>query len=185
LNRFLAGKANRPHHLTAVEDGRTDTTLDFDNLFDGFAPYVAAVALRLIGDPTLVDDLVQEVFFDCFRKIETLNDREHARRWLVKVTVRKASRLLRRKKILSFFRLSTPVLPDPSMPSASADDRAAVIQLFTILERLPVQSRTAWCLRYLEGAELTEVAAACGCSLATAKRRISVAHRALLGEDHG
>ena len=185
MNRFSARHAtNRaPSHLRAVTDERAES-LDFDALFDAFSHYIAAVALRLVGDPDVVDDLVQDVFFDFYRQVPVLNDREHARRWLVKVTVRKASRLLRRRKLLSIFHLSPPLLPDPPMPSVSADDRAALVHLFTILERLPVSTRTAWCLRYLEGAELTEVASACGCSLATAKRRIASAQRAVLRGGH-
>jgi RNA polymerase sigma-70 factor (ECF subfamily) len=35
--------------------------------------------------------------------------------------------------------------------------------------------RIAWTLRMVEGLELAEVASACGCSLATAKRRIAAA----------
>jgi len=44
---------------------------------------------------------------------------------------------------------------------------------------VPTQERLAWSLRYLEGEPLDMVAASCGCSLATAKRRISAAKRVI------
>ena len=42
-------------------------------------------------------------------------------------------------------------------------------------ERQPSDQRIAWSLRYVEGYALGEVASACGCSLATAKRKIAAA----------
>jgi RNA polymerase sigma-70 factor (ECF subfamily) len=40
---------------------------------------------------------------------------------------------------------------------------------------VPTQPRIAWILRFVEDYRLDEVADACGCSLATAKRRIAAA----------
>ena len=42
-----------------------------------------------------------------------------------------------------------------------------------VLDRLPDDDRIAFALRFLEGLELTEVAAACQVSLATIKRRLA------------
>jgi RNA polymerase sigma-70 factor (ECF subfamily) len=54
--------------------------------------------------------------------------------------------------------------------------RAELALLDRMLARLPTKERMAWMLRYVEGCELPEVARMCGCSLATAKRRIAAAH---------
>ena len=175
---------SRPRHLRVVE-GDSKGVLSFDALFDRFAPYVAAVALRLIGDDDDIDDIVQEVFFDCARQIGSIQDMVHAKRWLSMVTVRKTRRLLRKRKLLGMLRLPLGHQTDPPMPGATADDKASVIHLFSLLEKLPVNHRIAWSLRRLEGAELTEVAAACGCSVATAKRWIRTAELALTGETNG
>jgi RNA polymerase sigma-70 factor (ECF subfamily) len=45
-----------------------------------------------------------------------------------------------------------------------------------------VEQRLAWTLRHIEGERLEDVAARCGCSLATAKRRIAAAHAHLQAE---
>lgn len=169
--------------LSSVRDDINDALLDFDSIFDRFAPYVASVALRLLGDESCVDDVVQDVFLDCFRKFDSLCNLEHARRWLVKVTVRKASKRLRKKKVAQFFTLSDPRCPEPSIPLVTADERAELVMLYCLLERLPVKLRLAWSLRYLEGAEISEVAYACGCSPATAKRRIREVQQVIMGDD--
>jgi RNA polymerase sigma-70 factor (ECF subfamily) len=48
-----------------------------------------------------------------------------------------------------------------------------------VLDRLPVNERLAWSLRHIEGEQLESVAVLCGCSLATAKRRIAAAQQAV------
>jgi RNA polymerase sigma-70 factor (ECF subfamily) len=173
-----------PVRLVAVHEDVLTPRLNFDQLFDRFAPYVAAVALRLLGDASQVEDLVQEVFLDCFRTINKLNNLEHARRWLVKVTVRKAVRRLRKKKIAIALGLSDSDVSDLPMPSATADERGAISLLYCLLARMPVNYRMVWSLRFLEGAEIQEIADACGCSVATVKRRLREASRMITGESH-
>ena len=169
-------------HLVAVSNDTGE--LNFDMLFERFAPYVASVAWRLLGDDAAVDDMVQDVFLECYRKIDRLQNLEHARRWLVKVTVRKASRRLKRKKIVHFLHLEDTTVPEPSVSPVTADERAQLVILYMLLEKMPVKERLAWSLRYLEGAEISEVAYACDCSPATAKRRIRAAQQMIKGEDH-
>ena len=50
--------------------------------------------------------------------------------------------------------------------------REALRQTYAVLERMPADERIAFCLRFMEGMELTETAEACGVSLATIKRRL-------------
>jgi RNA polymerase sigma-70 factor (ECF subfamily) len=48
-----------------------------------------------------------------------------------------------------------------------------------VLDELPAAERLAWTLRHVEGERLEQVARQCGCSLATAKRRIAAAQDAI------
>ena len=50
-----------------------------------------------------------------------------------------------------------------------------------LLGRMRTELRIAWMLRRVEGLELAEVASMCGCSLATAKRRIAEADESSRG----
>ena len=56
--------------------------------------------------------------------------------------------------------------------------------VYRVLDRLPVNQRLAWTLRYVEGEQLERVAELCNCSLATVKRRIKSAHDAVQREVH-
>ena len=46
-----------------------------------------------------------------------------------------------------------------------------------IIDQLPTNDRMAWMLRHVEGYALQEAADACGCSLATVKRRVAAAQK--------
>jgi RNA polymerase sigma-70 factor (ECF subfamily) len=67
----------------------------------------------------------------------------------------------------------------PIASGASAEQRALLSRVYAILESLPVDVRIAWTLRHVEGEKLESVARLCGCSLATAKRRIASAQQAM------
>ena len=53
------------------------------------------------------------------------------------------------------------------------ESRETVRRVYAILDRLAADLRIAFTLRFVERHSLAEVAALTGCSLATAKRRIS------------
>ena len=63
---------------------------------------------------------------------------------------------------------------------ADAEQRALLARVYAVLDELPVDARLAWTLRHVEGEEMSAVAALCGCSLATAKRRVALAHERLV-----
>lgn len=146
-------------------------------LFERFAPYVARIGLRLLGREAEVDDLIQEVFVAAFRQRHQIREPAAFRGWLATVTVRKARRLLRRRRLRSFVGLDTaPGVPELRDPGVSPEQRVLLARVYETLDRIPVDQRLAWTLRHVEGERLERVAERCGCSLATAKRRIAAAH---------
>lgn len=67
----------------------------------------------------------------------------------------------------------------------SPEDAAFMAEVYRILDRLPAAERLAWSLRHVDGERLDEVAEHCGCSLATAKRRIAAVQARIQREiDH-
>jgi RNA polymerase sigma-70 factor, ECF subfamily len=148
--------------------------------FGEHSGYVAGLAFRLLGRDGDVDDLVQDVFLEATRGLETLKEAGALRAWLATLTVRLAGRRIRRKRIASFLGFGDEG-PDAYVvsPEASPEQRVLLEQVYRVLERLPVAERIAWTLRYLEGEQLETVAEQCRCSLATAKRRIAAAQGAI------
>lgn len=153
-----------------------EQTLDLDGLFRRYAPYVAAIAHRLLGRDEDVDDTIQEVFVAAVRGVHALRDPAAIRGWLARVTVRVARQRLRKRRVRVFLGLDEPVVYDSVVDhSASAEQRALLSRVYSVLDDLPANQRIAWSLRHIEGEPLENVASMSGCSLATAKRRIAAA----------
>jgi RNA polymerase sigma-70 factor, ECF subfamily len=151
--------------------------LPVEDLYGRYARYVARLGFRLLGRDEGLDDLVQDVFLAATAaKVHSANEHE-ARGWLATVTVRLAGRVLRRRRLARFFGLGEGPSERLLSTGANADTVAAMALLYRRLEAAPTAERLAWTLRYVENEPLDEVARLCGCSLATAKRRIAAVQR--------
>lgn len=152
-------------------------SLDFDDLFRRYASYVATIGLKILGRRSDAEDLVQDVFYEAHRGLHRLRDAAAAKSWLGTIAVRVATRKLRRRKLGAVFGRgdSLDAYSELPAPELGEEERAALISLYRVLDGLPAQQRSAWVLRHVEGESNARVAELCGCSLATAKRRIAAA----------
>lgn len=146
-------------------------------LFDRFGALVDRVLLRILGDGADHDDRVQETFLEVLRTVTSLRDDASFKPWVTTIAVRVARAELRRRRVrrvLSLWR-------DDELPEVPFDDdhqgRETLRATYKILDALPTEERLAFTLRVIHREELTEVARLCGCSLATAKRRIARAEQ--------
>jgi RNA polymerase sigma-70 factor (ECF subfamily) len=150
---------------------------DFDTLFRRFAPYVGRIALSVLGAADEVDDIVQEVFVIAHRHLGSVRERSAIKAWLSRVTVREAARRLRRRRLRRILGVARDAADSPHLADhgATPEQRAMLLSIYRVLDGLPTAERLAWTLRHVEGERLEVVAQLCGCSLATAKRRIAAA----------
>jgi RNA polymerase sigma-70 factor (ECF subfamily) len=134
---------------------------------------VERLLYRVLGPDPEIEELCHEVFVAAFFSLDQLREPQALRSWLLSIAVRKARRLIARRRRWSFIRSVPPSdLPEQEATTSSADVSDALRSTYRILARLPVDDRIAFALRYVDGMELTAVAAATDVSLATAKRRI-------------
>ena len=151
-----------------------------DRLFRRHAASVLGLVTRLVGRSHDAEDIVQDALAAAMEQLSDLRDRAAFGPWLRTIAVRQTHRYFRKRKLLRAFGLDRGA-DDVTLASlvaagASPEVRAQLQRLDGVLAALPPEHRIAWCLRYVEGEALDEVAAACGCSLATAKRWIAAAH---------
>jgi RNA polymerase sigma-70 factor (ECF subfamily) len=160
---------------------------DFDALFHRFAPYVATIALRIMGRDDEVDDLVQEVFFEAHRGLAGLRSPDAVKGWLARICVRRATRRLKRRRLRALFR-AEPLDDHEQLacPQASPEQAAQVASAYRALSRLSADERVVWVLRHVEGHSLDELMELCRCSKSTVQRRLRAAEQALEeGQAHG
>jgi RNA polymerase sigma-70 factor (ECF subfamily) len=149
-----------------------------EEVYRRYAPYVAAVVLRLVGRHHEVDDLVQDVFVEATRGLGRLRSPDAIKGWLATIAVRLCRRRLRGRRLRAFLGLDAghdyATVADGA---ASPVDRLLLTRVYAVLDEVPVEARLAFALHHLEGERLEAVARLCRCSLATTKRRIALAQR--------
>jgi RNA polymerase sigma-70 factor (ECF subfamily) len=169
--------------LAPAPSSERDRARDLAELFTRYAPYVARIGFKLLGNDEELDDLVQDVFVEAHRGLAQLRSSDAAKGWLARITVRRAVRRLRRRRLRAFFSLEAmsehAALIDGA---ATPEERAHVAAIYRRLEALPVALRVVWVLRHVEGETLDQIAVSCGCSKATVQRRLRAAQRTL-GEE--
>jgi RNA polymerase sigma-70 factor (ECF subfamily) len=170
-----------PQDLVADADlPPQDPKAAVEDAFRRYAPLVASLGLRITALRDEIDDFVQEVFLRATRGIGGLRHQGATKAWLVSITINVARQRLRVKKLRKMVGMDNPTeyeeLVDPAL---SPEDRVLLTRMYRALDAMPVNQRLAWSLRHIEGERLETVALMCGCSLATAKRRIVAAQKVI------
>src|SRR4029079_16738162 len=101
----IACAVTRFAQVRGIEGGRVVSEEVLGDLFRRYAPYVATIGIRLLGRDDELDDLVQEVFIEAYRGFHQLRSSDAVKAWLARITVRRAVRRLRRRRLRSFFSL--------------------------------------------------------------------------------
>ncbi|CAN5186074.1 hypothetical protein BH18ACT12_BH18ACT12_24350 [soil metagenome] len=143
--------------------GRGD--LDWPVLYERHGPELSAFVLRLIGDATATQDIVQDTFVRAIQKQATLRDHRAARAWLHRIAARLVTDRCRRRALLTF----TPFAGTERAPEHDVDTAALVR---TALAKIPADQAVALVLAYHEGFTQAEVAELLGVPAGTVKTRI-------------
>ncbi len=157
--------------VAALKDGEPGAG---NALFFAYGGYVRRVLMRVMGPDPELGDLTQDVFVAALESVHKLAQPGALRGWLAQIAVFHARHCLRGRKqwsILRFF--SHDTLPPGRAREADFEASEALRATYRALSSLPVDERIAFTLRFVEGMNLTDVAAAAGVSLATAKRRLA------------
>ena len=157
---------------------------DLDALYRRFSPYVAAVAIRLLGRDHEIDDLVQDVFLNALRGISQLRDAHAIKAWLAKVTVRLSVRRLRKRRLLAVLQLGAASgdYEQLASPDTSSEQKALLAAVYSVLDRMPARTRVIWLLRHVLDESLQSIAELTACSQSTVQRRLRDAE-SLLAEE--
>jgi RNA polymerase sigma-70 factor (ECF subfamily) len=165
--------------IRAVARGSGDAVAE---LYDRYGATVYGLALRVLGQPDLAEDVVQDVFAQVWREAGRYDaSRSTVAGWIVMLTRTRAIDRLRARRARPD--LTAAVDASRAAPLASA---APTPELTTIvaedthlvrgaLARLPEQFRSLVELAYYEGLTHSEIAARTGIPLGTVKTRLRTA----------
>ncbi|MQA91796.1 MAG: sigma-70 family RNA polymerase sigma factor [Gemmatimonas sp.] len=184
LHRTL--EANRPADGASLSAQASPTEGEFDALYERLKPSLWRYVHRLVGDPDVSDDVVQEAFVRLLKK-PNLSENA-ARLWLFTVAtnlVRDRGRTTaRRRRLLT----AVPVEgPSPNLADRQLEREEQVRAVRVALERLPERDRQLLLMReegfkYREIAEVIGTApSSIGTLIARATKRFTEVYRPVEG----
>lgn len=150
-------------------------------LFNRYRDRVARQILRMVGDPAVVDDLVQEVFIAAFTALPRFRGDAQLGTWLYAIATNRtrnwwdSQRRRRRREDIA-----------ATQPGEAANDPEADLvaqqqrdRLYAALGTLPDKLREAFVARAIEGMNLIDAAAALGAPISTVSYRTRRAEQLL------
>jgi len=150
-------------------------------LYRRHAGRLLALATRLLASRVDAEEIVQDTFVTGFAQLGALREPAAVGGWLGQIAVSLVRRRIRKARLLRRLGLDRgaddATLEALGDPAISPEERTELALVDRALGSTSASSRVAWMLRRVEGLPLADVANLCGCSLATAKRRITDADR--------
>ncbi len=139
----------------------------------------------LLGPIDDLDDLVQQVFLESIRSLDTFRGDSSLSTWLFAITRHVAELHLRtrwrRQRRVQACRLWEEAIDRTAQdPAASGDDRAALRLLYGTLDDMDERFRMAWLLVETEGMSSDEAAVALGIPAGTVRSRLHQARGRIL-----
>jgi RNA polymerase sigma-70 factor (ECF subfamily) len=148
-------------------------------LFDRYGNLVERLLWSLLGPETEAEDLLHEVFLRALVGIRDIEDPSRLKSWLTGIAVHTARESIRKRVRRRWLRFVDEV-PESPAPRASEEVTEATRCTYDVLSAMGADERVFFCLRFIEGMEMAEIAVACDVSISTAKRRLKDAEKHFL-----
>ncbi len=149
--------------------------LDYQNL-------IYSVAVSIIKDAQLAEDIVQEVFVTLYYKASDIRDKNKIKPWLVRTTVNRAIDYTRRRqKVVTladdfFDNMQNNTLADPA---SEMDEKELTMEIHRAIKTLPADMKALVILYYFAEMPQKEIAETLAMPLGTVKTRLRRARLAL------
>ena len=170
--------------LALVGRCRSGDLAAFEELYRAHAGRLYSVALRLLGNASDAEDLLQEIFLAAHRKLDTFRGESALGTWLYRLATNLCLDYLRsragRSSQITDALDDAPGLFD-SATSTLAEQTVTKMDLERALARLPEGCRAAFVLHDVQGLEHREVAEILGIAEGTSKSQVHKARLKLRG----
>lgn len=156
---------------------QTGDELAFAELVDRYHARLRYYVRKMLDQAASADDVLQDVWFDVFRRLPALREPAAFRAWLYRIA---------RDRVFTLSRRAGPQFENllEHEPSDDADEEEEfspedVRRLHEALARLPAEQREVLVLRYLESMTYDDIASVCGAAVGTVRSRLHYAKRAM------
>jgi RNA polymerase sigma-70 factor (ECF subfamily) len=176
LNKLSKGNVREMRAIRAAGRGEPS---GFQFIYEKYKSYVYSLCLRMTHDPSLAEDLMQDVFLHVWRKIASFKGQSLFRTWLYRVTVNMVLLYFRRQKG-NDVPLDGDTLPATELQMAEQSpqlDLEECISLRDTLEGLSPRYRSVVLLHDLHGYKHHDIARMLGITSGASRSQL---HKARL-----
>jgi len=167
-----------PTDSVLLDRVRSGDATAFESLYDRHSRAAYGLALRILGDATVAEDVVQDAFLALWRRAETYGEERGAvRSWLLAIVHHRAIDRLRRRSYREdrqeTLEEAAPY-PDKADTWELARQSVEGQQVRDALLRLPLDQQRSVTLAYFGGYTHDEIARLLGVPLGTVKGRLRI-----------
>lgn len=152
----------------------TTNTFNIDEIVDRYSDMVYRIALTQMKNIHDAQDIFQEVFLRLVKYIDTIEDEEHLKSWLIRVTLNCS-----KTNLMSGWRKHTQPLELDEEQSQILFEMEEQSQLYEQIQKLPKKYRTVLYLFYYEELSIKEICAITQQKETTVKSQLSRARKML------
>ena len=162
--------------VTLVAKASEGDELAFATLVERYSDRIYTLVGGMLRDQTEVEDVVQEVFFKVYRKLESFQGKSSFYTWLYRVSLNTAADHLKRRRndrsrnVEDFELIDQPQKGDT--PGAGMDRRELRRQMAAAISDLPDKYRDILVLREYQECSYEEIASILQCSKGTVESRL-------------
>lgn len=162
-----------PHYTHILKDPEVEACLKGQRgahsaVYNRYSRAMYNLAYRMVNNREDAEDILQESFTDCFRKIASFRYDSTFGAWLKKIVINNSLNFIRRRKI----ELSFDEIPESYLYFTEQDEEKTIYDVRNIvkaIEHLPNGYRVVLTLYLLEGYDHQEISEILGISESTSK----------------
>ena len=135
-------------------------TASFDEIYKKYRDMVAATAYHVLGSPSEVEDVVQNVFIEIYKSLDRFRGESSLSTWVYRITVNVALQEVRRRSRKRWLRLFVgtdgPDNRSEADPRSKIESRSALRRLGSALAKVSPKKRAVFVLIDVEGLSPSE-----------------------------
>lgn len=152
--------------------------MDIENKIREYSDLVYRIAYSMTKTKVDAEDIYQDVFIKFFNNVNKLNDKEHEKRWLIRVTMNECNMLYRKKNVRNEVEI------DENICQPCSNDY--FVSIHSYVKKLPLKYQMVIYLYYFEGYKIEEISRILKTTSGTVKTRLSRAKlklKEMIGDD--
>lgn len=172
---------NKLSEASLVADAANGNHQAFSELYRRYKNYIHSYCYRLVSNKNEVEDIVQQIFLECWRSLKTFKNHSSFSTWLIRITINTCSGYYRiSKKTFSFsadvedeyFTLYNLKAQKKQTPLTDFIAKRKRNLIDEILLTISPKKRAVFALSYLEGMKAGEISSALKIPSATVRTRL-------------